>query len=143
MKIELVLKIDGEEVMNLTEVKDGVNFNVDNQPNEYSRIYDDSCPNWVKDPEYNKLFILQQQAYANNLLKQRGYLFLNEVYDMFGFARTKAGQIVGWLYDDKIEDKINFGIFNCTEQSRYFINGFENSVLLNFNVDGDIWEKID
>ena len=143
MKIELVLKIDGEEVMNLTEVKDDVNFNVDNQPDGYSRIFDDSCPMWTKDPEYNKLFILQQQKYANELLRKNGYLFLNEVYDMLGFARTKAGQIVGWIYNDKIENQIDFGIFSNDGPSRNFINGLRNNILLTFNVDGDIWEKID
>ena len=142
MKIELVLKIDGEEVVNLTEVKD-VKPIVDINLDEYSRIFDESCPMWTKDPEYNKMFILQQQMHANELLRQRGYLFLNEVYDMLGFVRTKAGQLVGWIYNGEVEERVNFGLYNNTEQSRNFINGLERNILLTFNVDGDIWTKIE
>ena len=113
---------------------------------DYTRCFDAGCIGWEKDPEFNLMFIRHQQAYANDLLKSRGYLFLNEVYDMFGFPRTKAGQIVGWVYDEnnpKGDNFVDFGIYNLNDQSaKDFINGWENSIWLDFNVQGNILDLI-
>ena len=111
---------------------------------EYGRIFDERNPNWMKDPEYNNIFIRQQQAYANDLLKFRGYLFLNEVYDMLGFPRSKAGQCVGWVYDEKNPVGDNYVDFNLLMKCNHnFINGYEKSPLLDFNVDGCILEFVE
>ena len=114
-------------------------------PNEYSdyaRIFNDSCNGWSKDPEYNLMYLKQQQSYANDLLKSRGHLFLNEVYDLLGIQRTKAGNIVGWIYDEKnpVGDNIvDFGIYDINRpKNRDFVNGYERTIILDFNVDGDI-----
>lgn len=118
-------------------------------PNEYSefaRFYDDACDGWQKDSEHNLWYLKQQQNYANDLLRTRGYLFLNEVYDMLGIPRTKAGQIVGWVYDEKNpkhDNFVDFGIFDITKEgSRDFVNGYERTILLDFNVDGPILDLI-
>ena len=117
-----------------------------NDISEFAVIYDDGCNGWTKDPELNKMFLLKQQSYANDLLKSRGYLFLNEVYDMLGFPRTKAGQIVGWVYNEKepIGDNfVDFGILDIhDERKRAFVNGYEKNILLDFNVDGNILDLI-
>ena len=114
-------------------------------PNEYSdyaRFFDVGCNGWSKDPEFNLMFLKQQQSYANDLLKSRGHLFLNEVYDLLGFQRTKAGNIVGWIYDEKNpvgDNFVDFGIYDINRpKNRDFVNGYERSILLDFNVDGDI-----
>lgn len=114
-------------------------------PNEYSdyaRFFDVGCNGWSKDPEFNLMFLKQQQNYANDLLKSRGHLFLNEVYDLLGFQRTKAGNIVGWIYDEKNpvgDNFVDFGIYDINRpKNRDFVNGYERSILLDFNVDGDI-----
>lgn len=115
--------------------------NIIDDPNElspYAIIYDDGCTGWTKDAEFNKMFLIKQQNYANELLQTRGYLFLNEVYDMLGVPRTKSGQIMGWIYDEKDEDSdnfVDFGIFNANkERSRAFVNGYERVIILDFNV---------
>ena len=117
-----------------------------NTLSEFSIIYDDGCTGWTKDPELNKMFLFKQQNYANDTLKARGYLFLNEVYDMLGIPRTKAGQVVGWIYDEKhpIGDNfVDFGIVDVNnERSRAFMNGYERSIILDFNVDGNILDLI-
>ena len=111
---------------------------------EYSRIFDDGCLGWTKDAELNYTFAVQQQNWFNDLLKLRGYVFLNEVYDAFGIPRTKAGQIVGWVYDTKNPDHkgdnfIDFGIFNThSPKARDFVNGYERVLVMDFNVDGNI-----
>lgn len=113
---------------------------------DYARFFDEYCNGWEKDPEYNLMFLRTQQSYANDLLKSRGHLFLNEVYDMLGIPRTKAGQVVGWVYneDNPVGDNfVDFGIYDINrETNRDFVNGYERSILLDFNVDGNIWDLI-
>lgn len=113
---------------------------------DYARFFDEYCNGWEKDPEYNLMFLRTQQSYANDLLKSRGHLFLNEVYDMLGIPRTKAGQVVGWVYneDNPVGDNfVDFGIYDVNrETNRDFVNGYERSILLDFNVDGNIWDLI-
>lgn len=126
--------------------KETVNIADPNEFSVYARFYDDGCKGWSKDPEFNLLFLKQQMNYANDVLKKRGYVFLNEVYEMLGIPKTKAGQIVGWIYDEKnpIGDNfIDFGIYNENrEKNRDFVNGYERVILLDFNVDGNILDMI-
>lgn len=129
-----------------TVVKETVNVADPNLTSDYARFFDDGCTGWTKDPEFNLMFLKDQQRYANDLLKSKGHLFLNEVYDMLGIPRTQAGQIVGWIYDEKnpIGDNfVDFGIYDVAdERKRSFVNGYERTILLDFNVDGNILEMI-
>lgn len=111
-----------------------------NRHSPYAVFFDEYSPNWEKDPELNRLFIQCQQQYANNLLRSRGHVFLNEIYDMLGVDRSKAGAVVGWVIGKDGDNFIDFGIFE-PENSR-FVNGMERSILLDFNVDGVIYDKI-
>lgn len=106
----------------------------------YAKFFDEASPNWSKDPEINRLFVQCQQNYLNDRLYAIGHVFLNEAYDALGIDRTSAGQIVGWVVGDKGDNYIDFGIFDCA--SSRFINGWERSVLLDFNVDGPVVDKI-
>lgn len=112
----------------------------------YTVCFDETCSGWQRDAETNKFFLLRQQDYANEKLKSRGYLFLNEVYDMIGARRTKAGQVVGWVYDESNpigDNYVDFGVFDIhSEASRNFVNGLEKSIWLSFNVDGDILNNL-
>lgn len=140
-EIETVIKNeDGTE----TTVVEEVNVADPNLYSDYARFFDESCVAWQKDPEYNLMFLKSQQQYANDLLKSRGRLFLNEVYDMLGIDRTKAGQVVGWIYDpvNPVGDNfVDFGIYDMDkERVRAFVNGYEPNILLDFNVDGNVWD---
>lgn len=106
----------------------------------YCRFFEESNPNWTKDPETNRVFIQCQQNYANHLLHARGHVFLNDVYDSLGMERSKAGSIVGWVVDGDGDGYIDFGLFEVTSQR--FINNQERSILLDFNVDGVVFDKI-
>ena len=129
-----------------TVVKETVDVADPNLTSDYARFFDDGCTGWTKDPEFNIMFLKDQQRYANDLFKSKGHLFLNEVYDMLGIPRTQAGQVVGWIYDEKnpIGDNfIDFGIYDIAdERKRSFVNGYERTILLDFNVDGNILEMI-
>ena len=113
---------------------------------EYARFYDDGCKGWEKDPEYNLMFLRHVQDYLNDLLRSRGHVFLNEAYDQLGIPRTKAGAIVGWVYNEKNpvgDNYIDFGIYDPKDKkARDFVNGYERVILLDFNVDGPILDLI-
>ena len=135
-----VVNEDGSE----TVVKETVNVMDPNLYSDYARFFDEFNPNWQNDPEYNLMFLKSQQQYANDLLRSRGRLFLNEVYELLGIEKSKAGQIVGWVYNEKNpsgDNFVDFGIYNMNnERTRAFVNGCEPSILLDFNVDGNIWD---
>ena len=114
-------------------------------PNDYTgyaRCYDDGCTGWTKDPELNLYFLKCQQNQANDKLKAQGYLFLNDVYDMLGIPKTKAGFVVGWIYNEHNpvgDNFVDFGLYDIDKEGcRDFVNGYERSVWLDFNVDGNI-----
>ena len=113
---------------------------------EYARFFDASSENFAKDPEYNMMFLRRQQDYANEMLKARGHLFLNEVYDLLDIPRSKAGQVVGWIYDKngntKGDNYVDFGLYRNDQGTRRFVNGLEYNILLDFNVDGVIYDLI-
>lgn len=139
---ETIVNEDGTE----TTVKKTVNVADPNTTSIYARFFDDGCTGWSKDPEYNLMFLKDQQRYANDLLKTRGHLFLNEVYDMLGIPRSTAGAVVGWIYDEKHpvgDNFVDFGIYDLyDEKKRDFVNGYERTILLDFNVDGEIYKMI-
>lgn len=135
---------DGNESVKSETVK-VMNIN----PTEYSdfaRFFDEMSPYWTKDSESNFMFVNRQQNYANEKLRTDGYLFLNDVYDMLGLQRSKAGQIVGWIYSEDNpngDNYVDFGIFDGNREStREFVNGYERSILLDFNVDGPIIDRL-
>ena len=118
-----------------------------NEHSDYARFFDELCTGWKRDAEYNLMFLKHQQNYANEKLQKQGYLFLNDVYDMLGIPKTKAGQVVGWIYDeahpDIYDNFVDFGIYDLyNEKARDFVNGREKSILLDFNVDGNILDLI-
>ena len=141
---ETVIDKNGKE----KTVKKTVKVANPNEYSEYARFFDDGCKGWEKNSEYNLTFLNSQQNYANDKLRAQGYLFLNEVYDMLGIPATKAGQVVGWIYnpdDPKSGDNyVDFGIYDpYIEKCRDFVNGYERTILLDFNVDGYILDKVE
>lgn len=139
---ETVVDENGKE----KTVKKTVNVVDPSTYSDYARFFDDGCTGWEKDAEFNLMFLRRQQDYANELLQSKGHLFLNEVYDMLGIPRTKAGQVVGWIYDEKNpigDNVVDFGIYNVhNEKARDFVNGYERTILLDFNVDGNILDLL-
>jgi Family of unknown function (DUF6353) len=117
----------------------------DGEPSIYARFFDPLSPSWNKEAEFNLIFLRCQQNYANDLLRSRGHLFLNEVYNMLGIPHSQAGAVVGWaLLKGTGDNFVDFGIFEGDNQvARDFVNGREGAILLDFNVDGVIYDIID
>ena len=135
-----------QETIKDTEYYIDTDGNPLNNISEYARFFDAASENFAKDPEYNMMFLRRQQDYANEKLKAQGHLFLNEVYDLLDIPRSKAGQVVGWIYDKngntKGDNYVDFGLYRNDPGSRRFVNGLEYNILLDFNVDGVIYDLI-
>ena len=142
MDITITIKIDDyEKTIKMEDMGKEKDDKV--ECSQYAKFFDEGCINWSRDVEYNLLFLTSQQAYANDLLKKQGYLFLNEVYDLIGISRTKEGQLVGWIHDENNpigDNYVDFGIMD--DRNKDFINGRKNTILLDFNVDGCIFDRL-
>lgn len=142
---EKVVDENGEEkiVKKTVDVVDPVYVS---QYSDYARCFDETCPNWERDAEYNLTFIKNVERFMNEKLQTQGYLFLNEVYEAFGWPKTRAGQQVGWIYDEKNpigDNRVDFGIYDMHKAvNREFVNGYEKSIWLDFNVDGVILDQM-
>lgn len=135
---ETIVDNDGNETT-VTKTVQVMNPNI--TYDEYTRCFDEYCAAWTKDPEYNLMFLVQVQNHANDRLRERGYLFLNEVLEDLTIPKTKSGQVVGWLYDEN--RPVDFGIFDINnDEKRLFVNGYEKAIWLTFNVDGNILDMM-
>lgn len=99
----------------------------------YGKVFDKDNVCWLRNMELNWYYLIAREAQLNDMLKARGHLFLNEVYDLLGFPRTKMGCIVGWLYKPGVH--VSFNIPKLEE--------IKDSIPLNFNVEGIIYDKIE
>lgn len=119
-----------------------IDFDSD-MPSPYARFFDESSYNHSKTAEHNLFFLRSQERWANDRLRARGFLFLNEVYEALGLEHSQIGQLVGWKADAAEKGTgdgfVTFGLYAIgDESSRAFINLIEHTVLLDFNVDGPI-----
>ena len=121
--------------MSVTTIKLPIEFPVDENGkvySQYAKRFDENSRAWTKDPVYNQMFLKTQEAYADDLLRAKGYLFLNEVYDMLGIPRTKTGQCVGWAFENS-DKHVTFGLNEVIDFSK---------VMIEPNVDGIILDKL-
>lgn len=126
-----------------TNEEEIVNIVDPNGVSKYARFFDKLNDNWTKTPEYNLTFLRMHQNYANDTLHARGHLLLNDVYDMLGIPRTKEGAIVGWAISNGGDNFVDFGLYDpANEKAREFVNGHEEAILLDFNVDGVVFDLI-
>lgn len=146
---ETIVDENGKE----KKVKSTINVSEQKAHSDYSFFFEADNPYWKKDGNYNRMFLLAQQQYANDKLRANGYLYLNDVLDTLGIPRTKAGQIVGWVYnpENSVGDNyVDFGIYETyRNEEKSFVEDkvagyklgrdeFERVVILDFNVDGNI-----
>lgn len=138
---EMVLKKDGG-----TKTKTAKRVNLTNKPSMYAKIFGESNENWDPVLEYNLLFIRSQQNYANQQLTAKGFLILNDVYKTLGFEPTPEGCVVGWLSKEKggKDGYVDFGVFSDDnlEHIHDFVTGRDMAIMLDFNVDGLVYEKV-
>lgn len=111
----------------------------------YARIISETSSTvWDPNEDYTVMNLTEIQAWANRRLQKKGHLFLNEVFDQLGLSRMKEGALVGWLKNGDGDGYISFGDF---ESAIYRVPDYErksihSNVVVDFNVDGVIWDKI-
>lgn len=127
-----VIEVDGKEVL--------VDAQTQGVISPYARYFTSDCPNWVPDQEINRLFLISQEEYANYRLQARGHLFLNEIYDALGMEHSSPGSVVGWLWQGEGDNYVSFGLHEATDH--WYRHDPERAFLLDFNVDGVIYDKI-
>lgn len=99
----------------------------------YAKKYDQNSPNWQREQDYNLVFFRAQEQWFNDVLRAKGHLFLNEVYDALGLSRTRAGAICGWWYAGQKEVDVTMDIVGPDKDGAY---------VLDFNVEGVIWDRL-
>lgn len=123
------------------KVKKTVEVADPNAESIYQKYFTRTNPNWENDSNFVETFLRMQQNYANDLLRANGHLTLNKVYDMLGFQDTKAGMVVGWVYDLDHPNGDNYVEFNVKKV--HLLNergGLEEAYAIDFNVDGNIYD---
>ena len=133
--MELKVKVDGVEM----SIEEAMSIGTDLGTSPYGFKFDENSASWDRSRDMNVFFLKFTQDYFNDLLKLRGYLFLNEVYDRLGIPRRALGQCVGWIYDENNPNGDNFVDLDIFNERN---NNNENVFILDPNVDGYILDKI-
>ena len=111
---------------------------------DYARFFDKTCRHYEENMNYNLMLLRSQQQLANDKLVADGFLFLSDVYDMLGITRTKMSQSVGWIYkpdgNSNGDNLFDFGVMFVKRETED--GGYEDAILMNFNVDGPILDLI-
>lgn len=132
---------DGKKTKNKVDVEN-TDSSMITPDDDSCRFFDSTNPNWDKNPQFSMMFLRGQQNILNDILHTRGHVFLNEVYDALGFPHTPQGAVLGWI-DGEGDDCIDFGLYDQNKENvRRFVNGLDNVILLEFNHDGVIWDRI-
>lgn len=85
------------------------------EQNTFDRLFDKNSMYWTHDSKYNLHYIQHQQNWANDVLKRKKYLYLNDVYILLGLPTTAIGQMYGWTNDSVVD----FGLDDiCNEEFR-------------------------
>lgn len=143
-KVETPITDDeGRETKSTKKVKVGGGMS------PYARVWGrDTSNEWDPRPEYNLAKLRHVQEWGTIMLNAKGHLFLNEIHDELGLDRTPAGAVVGWLspkYGGG-DGYVDFGVLSRDEEETIrfldFVTGREDHILLDFNVDGEIWRNI-
>lgn len=87
--------------------------------------------------------IKAQQSLATTILTTRGHIFLNEVLDALGCDHTPEGCVVGWKFKSPGDQGyVDFGLLKNKEHVADFTERRIDYLVLEFNHDGVIWDKI-
>ena len=109
----------------------------------YSKYFTRSNPYWEENEDYVRMFFRSQQNIFNDKLHAEKKVVLNQVYEALGFEKTKTGMIAGWIDDPNCSDSDCYIEFNAKKV--WFRNEdgeLEDGYLIDFNVDGNIYDRI-
>ncbi len=151
LKYNIISKEIEEEVINEkgeTETVKKTERIIGSDPSGFHIFFDAGDPGWDPRPETSMHYLEMVQRIANDRLKSKGYLTLNEVYEMFGHQPTKAGLVNGWVYkkDNTGDNEVSFFLDNIYREIRKAENEgsgvYNRGYLIDFNIDGYIYDQI-
>lgn len=120
---------------------------------DWKVFFQEGCNQFENDAALNFDSLMLRQAYFNELLHRRGYLFLWDVYKDLGFTtamlgekRARASRILGWIYNPEDKSRNCYISFGLTQPNTTIplprvaaqIEANEPRFLLTLNPDGDI-----
>jgi hypothetical protein len=152
-KVEEIATVEVDENgKEKTSVEKVVSYDVN--PNDYNKLFQEYNEdgshngNWTNDQYHNLAFLKAQESFATSRLQAQGYLLLNDVYEMIGMPDTKAGMVVGWIYDKNSPIGDNYVDFGLRDEDGESIIDFSalgmvaHPIPLDFNVDGNIYDRM-
>ena len=95
----------------------------------YIKIFDKKCKTWRKDPEANLMLLKWVENQSNELLKNRGYVFLRDIYEILGIPLDMESVTHGWFYDKKTYywyGQIEFDIYQTDNDIKINFLNVEN-----------------
>lgn len=96
-----------------------------------SRWFNEDNPNWSPDDDVNAAFLQINQDLANQKLRTRGHLLLNEVYEALGFEASAPASVFGWSQQVNNDTFVEFDFIRM-----------EAGFAIDFNVDGVVFHEI-
>lgn len=106
----------------------------------YNRVFEQGASeSWQPDLGINKMFVAQQQRFAQELLNRRNYLYLSEVYTALGFPESDVSRVVGWKVRRNPDGSrdipfVDFGLDKPHPDDWKYNN--EKAIYLDFNCQG-------
>ena len=113
-------------------------------PSLYSRFFDEANQNFINVEGTPEFFIEGQERYLNDLLRSKKIVYLNDAYQELGFKPSKAGAIVGWVYDKDGKEGDNYirirkkWVNVPVENTMTGETVYDKRLIVDFNVDGPI-----
>lgn len=106
---------------------------------EFSR---QTSKNFDNRSEYNYMFLKSVEVYANEKLTAHGKLLLDDVLEALGMDPELdiRSHVVGWVKGNG-DGFVDFGVFDPENEGQLidFMTGRDKSIMLNFNVDGVVF----
>lgn len=115
----------------------------DIERSDFVRYFAKGNDHWDRSPDMNEFFLECQKNRANDILKTKGEITLNEVYELLGFERTDSGMVFGWIYDKYQpfgDNKVEFKYKKVHIPNESGV-GSSIGYAIDFNVDGNIYEE--
>lgn len=151
LRYNIVNKEIEEQVVNEngeTETVKKIERTIGSDPSGFSIVFDAGDPGWDPTPDACMHYLELIQRTATDRLRSKGYLTLNEVYEMFGHPATKAGLVNGWVFkkDSVGDNEVSFFLENIYREIRAAENEgttlYNRGYIVDFNIDGYIYDQI-
>lgn len=115
----------------------------DDAPSDYTRYFVKGEAKAAEgNDSYDLFYLRSQQELANHMLRARGFVTLNDAYELLGIDPSVAGQMVGWVYDKNDDahgdNYIDFRIQEVYRKRSDAPGDYEKVFLIDPNVDGGI-----